>query len=98
LHEGKHSLKFGFEYLKLRTEINDLSATIGAMAFVNRFTGRAIGDFLLGLPSQLALTSFSIIDQGQKLYFSFLQDDYKVSPALTLNLGIRYEYATPPIE
>jgi hypothetical protein len=72
LHEEKHSLKFGFEYLKLRTKINDLNATIGAMGFVNRFTGRAIGDFLLGLPSQLALTSFSVIDQAQSMYFYFL--------------------------
>ena len=98
VHEGKHFLKFGFEYLKLQTEINDLNATIGAMGFVNRFTGRAIGDFLLGLPSQLALTSFTVLDQGQKMYFYFLQDDFKVSPALTLNMGIRYEYSTPPIE
>ncbi len=98
LHEGKHFLKFGFEYLKVRTEINDLNATIGAMAFVNRFTGRAIGDFLLGLPSQLALTSSTVLNQRQNMYFYFLQDDYRVSPNLTLNLGIRYEYSTPPIE
>jgi hypothetical protein len=48
LHEGKHFLKFGFEFLKVQTEINDLNATIGAMGFVNRFTGRAIGDSLPG--------------------------------------------------
>jgi hypothetical protein len=95
---GKHFLRFGFEYLSLQTEINDLNATIGAMAFVNRFTGRALGDFLLGLPSQLALTSFTLIDQRQKMNFSFLQDDFKFSPSLTLNLGFRYEYSTPPLE
>jgi hypothetical protein len=98
LHQGKHFLKFGFEFLHARTEINDLSATIGAMGFVNRFTGRSLGDFLLGLPSQLALTSLTLVDQSQRMYFSFVQDDFKVSPRLTLNVGLRYEYATPPTE
>src|SRR5439155_4106442 len=98
IHEGRHFLKFGFEFLRAQTKINDLTAPIGAMNFANLFTGRAVGDFLLGLPSVFALTSFTVIDQGQSMYFSFLQDDYKVSPALTLNLGIRYEYSTPPIE
>jgi Carboxypeptidase regulatory-like domain len=97
LHQGKHFLKFGFEFLHARTEINDLSATIGAMGFVNRFTGRSLGDFLLGLPSQLALTSLTLVDQTQRMYFSFVQDDFKLSPTLTLNVGLRYEYATPPV-
>jgi hypothetical protein len=74
-HEGKHFIKIEFEYLKLQTEIDDLSATIGAMGFVNRFTGRAMGDFLLGLPSQLALTSLTLIDQSQPMYFYFVQDE-----------------------
>ncbi|HET9218991.1 MAG TPA: TonB-dependent receptor, partial [Terriglobia bacterium] len=98
LHQGRHSLRFGFEFLQSQTKINDLTAPIGAMNFANLFTGRAVGDFLLGLPSVFALTSFSVIDQGQRMYFSFFQDDYRVSSALTLNLGIRYEYSTLPIE
>jgi hypothetical protein len=85
-------------FLKPQTKINDLTAPIGALAFANLFTGRSVGDLLLGLPSALGLTSFTVIDQGQHMYFSFLQDDYKFSPALTFNLGVRYEYATPPIE
>jgi hypothetical protein len=98
LHEGKHFLKFGFEFLGTQTRINDLSATIGAMSFANRFTGRSIGDLLLGLPTALVLTWFALINQSQRMHFGFLQDDYQVSRRLKVNLGIRYEYSTPPTE
>jgi len=97
-NRGLHLFKFGGEFLKVQTRINDLNATIGRMNFENRFTGRAVGDLLLGLPSQLALTSFTVMDQGQNMQFYFFQDDYKVNSKLTLNIGVRYEYATPPIE
>ena len=82
----------------MQTKINDLNATVGRMNFENRFTNRAVGDLLLGLPSQLALTSYTVMDQGQDMQFYFVQDDYRVTPELTLNLGVRYEYATPPRE
>ena len=98
LHKGNHSIKFGAEYLRVSTRINDLNATIGRMNFDNRFTGRAVGDLLLGLPSQLALTSLTVMDQSQWMNFFFVQDDYKVTPSLTLNVGLRYEFATPPLE
>jgi len=97
-NRGQHFFKFGGEFLHAQTKINDLNATIGRMNFEDRFTGRAVGDLLLGLPSQLALTSFTVMDQGQDMYFFFLQDDYKPSSKLTLNLGLRYEFATPPRE
>ena len=98
LSRGAHFLKFGGEFLHVQTRINDLNATIGRMNFENRFTNRAVGDLLLGLPSQLALTSYTVMDQGQDMQFYFLQDDYRISPKLTANVGLRYEYATPPRE
>jgi Carboxypeptidase regulatory-like domain/TonB dependent receptor len=97
-NRGEHFLKFGAEFLHVQTRINDLNATIGRMNFENRFTNRAVGDLLLGLPSQLALTSYTVMDQGQDMQFYFIQDDYRVTPKLTANLGLRYEYATPPRE
>jgi hypothetical protein len=95
---GAHFVKFGGEFLHVETRINDLNATIGRMNFENRFTNRAVGDLLLGLPSQLALTSFTVMNQSQDMQFYFLQDDWRLTPRLTANLGVRYEYATPPVE
>jgi Carboxypeptidase regulatory-like domain/TonB dependent receptor len=98
LNRGDHFIKFGGEFLHVQTRINDLNATIGRIAFENRFTNRAVGDLLLGLPSQLALTSYTVMDQGQDMQFYFVQDDYRITSNLTANLGVRYEYATPPQE
>ena len=95
---GAHFVKFGGEFLHVDTRINDLNATIGRIEFENRFTNRAVGDLLLGLPSRFALTSLTVMDQGQDMQFYFVQDDYRVTPTFTTNLGVRYEYATPPIE
>ena len=81
LNRGAHFVKFGGEFLHVKTRINDLNATIGRMNFENRFTNRAVGDLLLGLPSQLALTSYTVMDQGQDMQFYFVQDDYRISPA-----------------
>ena len=80
LNRGAHFIKFGGEFLHVQTRINDLNATIGRMNFENRFTNRAVGDLLLGLPSQLALTSYTVMDQGQDMQFYFVQDDYRISP------------------
>jgi hypothetical protein len=98
LNRGAHFIKVGAEFLHVETRINDLNATIGRMNFDNRFTNRAVGDLLLGLPSQLALTSYSVMDQGQDMQFYFVQDDYRITDKLTANVGLRYEYATPPVE
>ncbi|MDQ1471245.1 MAG: hypothetical protein QOJ99_2725, partial [Bryobacterales bacterium] len=55
----------------------------------------ALTDFMLGARDSYSLNNFVIIDLKQRMHFAYLQDDFKVSSRLTLNLGIRYEFATP---
>ena len=61
-------------------------------------TGIGLADFLLGYPSGAQLTNLAVVDTRLKMYSFFFQDDWKVTPKLTLNLGVRYDYATWPYE
>jgi hypothetical protein len=103
-----HALKFGGEFLRVATGIRDVSALLGRFTLSGRFTGQTSGasagyqggiaDLLLGLPTQYAQDSNTVFNQWQNMYFLFVQDDWKVTPKLTLNYGVRYEFATPPRE
>ena len=54
-----------------------------------------LADFMLGLRSQYALSTFYIANMRQNLHFTYVQDDIRVNDKLTLNAGLRYEYASP---
>jgi hypothetical protein len=58
----------------------------------------SLADFIYGSPSAYELDNNPVAHYRQRMYFSYIQDDFKVSPKLTLNLGLRYEFATPQYE
>ena len=61
-------------------------------------TGLGFADFSLGIPSSASLASFIDDTFQQPGYFFYAQDDFKVSSRLTLNLGLRYEFISQPLE
>ena len=101
---GRHSLKAGYEFQKIDTEVQDVNPLYGRDTYSGRFTQPAgaaasniynLADFALGLRSQYALSNVFVADLRQHMHFAYLQDDFRANRRLTLNLGLRYEYATP---
>ncbi len=90
--KGAHQLKFGASYA-IYKKIQDLFAnTQGGYTFDGGYTGNDFADFLLGYASNYG--EAGVKDSGHwdnKSYAIYVQDNWKVSPKLTLNLGIRWD-------
>ena len=104
---GRHSLKTGYEFQHIQTEVQDVNPLYGRDQYSGQFSRPAgaaannlynLADFMLGLRSTYALSNVLIANLRQNMHFTYLQDDFRVNDRLTLNLGLRYEYATPWVE
>ncbi|MPZ18308.1 MAG: hypothetical protein GEV06_10400 [Luteitalea sp.] len=92
---GSHALSAGVEFRHKQNEFVDVRRRNPEYSFTGFFTGDGIADMLLGWPQTLRMNNVMTAVQRQNALAGFLQDDWKVTPNFTLNLGVRYEYATP---
>jgi hypothetical protein len=96
---GKHSIKIGGEILRIGYFQPTNDGFNGVFSFKKTFSGIPFGDFLLGLPDTTTLKTGTVTNHIYSNNYSiFVQDDYKVFPSLTLNLGLRYEVQASPYE
>lgn len=100
--KGRHNMKFGADLRWLRWDDLGWAIQNGTYTFNGQYTGNAVADYLLGIPSfaQIALRgegkySYSL-RQGEWSWYA--QDDFKVNSELTLNYGLRYELVQFPLE
>jgi hypothetical protein len=98
MQRGAHNIRLGGDATYIQTAILDVSALRGTFTFSNTWSNNPWGDFLLGLPIAYTQTSPTVAYNRNWIYNFFVQDDYRVLPNLTLNLGLRYEYGTPIYE
>lgn len=97
--KGNHALKIGADIIApMKNEYLDIPAVRGALRFRNSFTGNSMADFLLGYVSDVQLSNVWVVDQRHWASMFFVQDDWKVSDKLSLNLGLRYDFITPALE
>ena len=95
---GRHTIKAGIDYRNEKMFIGFINRPNGDFVFRGTHTGSAAADFLLGLPAlfRTAVPGADSINEGDgSLYAGYIQDEFRVSPRLTLNLGLRYELAEP---
>ena len=104
---GKHSFKFGGEVRRVRYNQIGGVVTRGRFGFDGRYTqnplvaaalrgGSAVADFLLGDFNNSEGQVGAPIANFRSNYFAlYLQDNWKVTPKLTLNYGLRWEYDQP---
>jgi len=98
--QGRHFLKFGFQFIHAAVSRNVGKYSRGTMAFNGSFTqdpnsrattGDGLADMLLGLGSSARLGNYAGEESLVRRYGVFIQDDLKLSPKLTLNLGLRWD-------
>ncbi len=92
---GRHSVSVGGEFEITHMFNRGSSANQGVFSFDGHATGNAFGDFLIGKPVSLDQASpYERLVKGWDWY-GFVQDDFRVSNNVSVNLGLRYQYFQP---
>ena len=99
---GKHSVKAGFDFRTLH-DFGTPATGPTSLGFTDVFTratpqvttagtGSSLATLLLGYPTSGQMTVVTGFNDFIRYYGGFIQDDYRVTPKLTLNFGLRFEY------
>ena len=107
---GKHSIRVGADMRALRESASNVGNASPQFTFGTAYTngpldnspaspiGQGLASFLLGVPTAGQVTRNPSYAEQSTYYGFYVQDDFKVTPRLTLNLGLRYELEGAPTE
>lgn len=102
-----HTIKAGVDVRRLQSNVFGSFVPFGQIRFGPIFssnpsqpnTGDVVADILLGYPQSIQLNNqFGPVYGRQILWGAYIQDDYRVNRRLTLNLGLRYELFSVPVD
>jgi hypothetical protein len=101
---GNHSLKFGVSFQAIRFYYRYAPAPLGQYWFTGTQTsdprssiasGSGVADFITGQMNYAYIANGPNINDAQWYNSAYVQDDWRIWPRLTLNLGLRYDYYQP---
>lgn len=108
---GRHSLKFGGELRALLNDQQQPTSSLGFFQFTPGYTqqdaqradaaaGSGMASFLLGFPASdsSGIPNNPRLNYRSNYWAAFLQDDWRVTDRLTVNLGVRWDYESPITE
>lgn len=79
-----------------QNDSNDIAALPNGTPLSQSGSGNAVLDFLIGQPNSVAVQNQDFPYYTWHYYAPWIQDDWKITPKLTLNLGFRYDLNGPP--
>jgi hypothetical protein len=93
---GRHAVTMGGDIRRQGWSILSQQDARGVFSFSGSATGSDVADFMLGLPHSSSI-AFGNADKDFRApaYDAYITDDWRVSPILTVNAGVRWEYETP---
>jgi hypothetical protein len=96
---GSHNITFGGDFRRQQFNFLAQQDPRGTFTFTGAQTGSAFADFLLGLPAASSI-AFGNADKyfRESVYDAYFTDDWRISAALTVNAGMRWEYGAPITE
>jgi outer membrane receptor protein involved in Fe transport len=107
--KGRHTIKFGLEYLKMQSNDAGTGGDAGSFNFgtpetgipgpPEGYTGAGMASFLLGLVDSGQANVYTSGNAERSGYWAgYVQDNFKVTPKLTFNYGLRYDLYRPTVD
>ena len=101
--KGHHTIKLGYEYEHVWMAVSDNNPLFGSFSYGGAYSNNGgatvsdtyFADFLFGTTSAYSAANVFTAHLRQTFNSAYVQDDWKVAPNLTLNLGLRWEYGSP---
>ena len=103
---GRHAMKFGVEARRSRNHEFNLPTVSGAFTFATQptglpgdaTTGLGLASLMAGFPTAFTQNETQELDRSMWYLAGFAQDDWTVTPSLTINVGLRFETDTPILD
>jgi hypothetical protein len=90
---GRHSIKTGAEFRHYSIDNYQPNGVVGQFAFTGSQTGNGFADFLFGAMNKGSVqVQNTFVSSRAWSYSFFVQDDFKLTPRLTFNVGLRWQY------